>query len=56
MRKNIVPNYLLRKPLFPGSSCFPISPSPTTNKKIIGLPSSPRDQLNLILKLVGKPT
>ena len=44
-----------RQPLFEGQSCFPLYPS-RTKRKVGGYPSSPRDQMNLILKTLGKPT
>lgn len=41
----------LRQALFPGSSCFPLSPA------IRGVPSIDRgDQLNIIVSNIGKPT
>ena len=44
-----------RQPLFPGHSCFPLSPNIYSKRKVAKLPSSPRDQMNLILKTIGKP-
>ncbi len=47
-----------RKPLFPGKSCFPLSPPrdqtsiPRTNH---GYPVDSRDQLNLIFDVIGTP-
>ncbi len=48
-----------RKPLFPGKSCFPLSPPkdqtslPRTNH---GYPVDSRDQLNLIFDVIGTPS
>jgi len=49
------PDYRNRKALFPGSSCFPLSPSEQPTAYIAGLPVSPRDQLNMILSVRGTP-
>lgn len=52
-------NPLDRKPLFPGKSCFPLSPPkdqtslPKTNH---GYPVDSRDQLNLIFDVIGTPS
>lgn len=45
-----------RAPLFPGTSCFPLSPD--SNAKIIqcGFPVSQMDQLIVITKVLGFPT
>lgn len=50
------PDYRNRKPLFPGASCFPLSPSEQPTTLIAGLPVSPRDQLNHILSIHGNPS
>lgn len=49
-------NALDRAPLFPGQSCFPLSPD--SNAKIIkcGFPVSQMDQLIVITKVLGYPT
>jgi len=49
-------NYKNRHPLFPGTSCFPVSPSHSPTMRIAGLPVSPRDQLNVIFDVKGTPT
>ena len=49
------PDYRNRKALFPGASCFPLSPSDKPTTYIAGLPVSPRDQLNVILNVRGTP-
>jgi mitogen-activated protein kinase 1/3 len=49
MMKEHVPNSLNRKPIFPGKSCFPLSPDKSgrsTNRN--GYPSSSTDQLYVI--------
>jgi mitogen-activated protein kinase 1/3 len=47
-----------RKPLFPGKSCFPLSP-PKDQSRIIksnhGYPVDSRDQLNVIFEVIGAP-
>ncbi len=54
MMKEHAPTYLDRKPLFPGSSCFPLSPDHKAEKKH-GFPHSSTDQLNVIFDIVGTP-
>ncbi len=49
------PDYHNRTALFPGSSCFPLSPSAEPTSYIAGLPVSPRDQFNVILSVRGSP-
>jgi len=55
MIKEHAPTYLDRKPLFPGSSCFPLSPDHKAEKKH-GFPHSSTDQLNVIFDIVGTPS
>ncbi len=55
MMKVNEPNYRNRKALFPGTSCFPVSPTNKPTMKICGLPVSPQDQLNMILETKGTP-
>jgi mitogen-activated protein kinase 1/3 len=43
MMKENVPNCLERKPLFPGNSCFPLSPDSNPNLKRNGFPVSTND-------------
>jgi mitogen-activated protein kinase 1/3 len=40
MKKENAPTYLDRGPLFPGRSCFPLSPDMNTQKIRAGYPSS----------------
>jgi len=47
-----------RKPLFPGKSCFPLSPpkdQSTLIKTNHGYPVDSRDQLNVIFEVIGTP-
>eukprot|EP00826_Nyctotherus_ovalis_P055021 TRINITY_DN7277_c0_g3_i6.p1 TRINITY_DN7277_c0_g3~~TRINITY_DN7277_c0_g3_i6.p1 ORF type:complete len:429 (+),score=128.28 TRINITY_DN7277_c0_g3_i6:272-1558(+) len=44
-----------RSVLFPGKSCFPLSPSENPTAKVIGMPTSPQDQLRTILAVFGQP-
>ena len=45
-----------RKPLFPGASCFPVSPSHNPTMRIAGLPVDKHDQLGVILDIKGTPS
>lgn len=54
MIKENAPTYLDRKPLFPGNSCFPLSPDHKAEKKH-GFPHSSADQLNVIFDVIGTP-
>ena len=56
MLKNNVSDYRNRQALFPGTSCFPLSPSKKPTAVIEQMPVSPRDQLNVILGTLGSPT
>ncbi len=55
MVKDNLPDYKSRRALFPGASCFPLSPSHNPTMNIAGLPISPRDQLNVIVGTKGTP-
>lgn len=44
-----------RSALFPGNSCFPLSPSENPTEKTLGMPTSPQDQLKIILAAFGQP-
>ena len=52
IRENL-PQYIERTPLFPGKSCFPLSPDLSTNEMKAGYPCSEFDQLSLIFQIVG---
>jgi len=57
MMKENAPTFLDRKPLFPGKSCFPLSPDKSGSsgaKK--GFPSVSGDQLAIIFEVIGTPT
>ncbi|CAH0485208.1 unnamed protein product [Peronospora farinosa] len=49
MQKSSVSSHYQREPLFPGVSCFPLSPGAGQ----IALPQDSRDQLNTILDVLG---
>ena len=55
MMKENAPTYLDRKPLFPGKSCFPLSPNNKLTEKRKGFPFSSTDQLNIIFQKLGTP-
>jgi mitogen-activated protein kinase 1/3 len=48
MMKENAPTYLDRRPLFPGKSCFPLSPDKKPTEKRHGFPVSNSDQLSVI--------
>jgi mitogen-activated protein kinase 1/3 len=56
MIKENAPTFLDRKPLFPGKSCFPLSPASDITEKRKGFPSSSNDQLSIIFDVIGTPT
>jgi len=56
MMKENAPTYLDRKPLFPGKSCFPLSPNNKLTEKRKGFPFSSTDQLYIIFQKLGTPT
>lgn len=56
MMKESAPTYLDRKPLFPGKSCFPLSPDKNAKEERKGFPFSKNDQLAVIFEVVGTPT
>ncbi|CAG9312793.1 unnamed protein product [Blepharisma stoltei] len=51
-----ISQYLERAPLFPGKSCFPLSPDPSATNQRGGYPSSNNDQLNMIFRIIGTPS
>lgn len=55
MMKENAPTYLDRKPLFPGKSCFPLSPDKKPGEKRHGFPFSNQDQLSVIFQVLGTP-
>jgi mitogen-activated protein kinase 1/3 len=44
-----------RKPLFPGKSCFPLSPDKKIVERKNGFPLSANDQLSVIFGVIGTP-
>jgi mitogen-activated protein kinase 1/3 len=56
MMKESAPTYLDRKPLFPGKSCFPLSPDKHVKEERHGFPFSKNDQLAVIFEVIGTPT
>ena len=55
MREN-APTFMDRQPLFPGKSCFPLSPAKQPTEQRKGFPFSSNDQLGLIFAVIGTPT
>lgn len=55
LREN-APTFMDRSPLFPGNSCFPLSPDHKTKNRRAGFPSSNSDQLNVIFEVIGTPS
>lgn len=55
MVKDNTPDPRNRKALFPGTSCFPLSPSKKPTMDVAGFPISPRDQLKVIVDFKGTP-
>lgn len=56
MMKENIPNYLDRTPIFPGSSCFPLSPDQKHSADYKFHTRGNRDQLNMIFNVLGTPT
>lgn len=55
MMKESAPTYLERRPLFPGKSCFPLSPDKHIKEERSGFPFSKNDQLAVIFQVIGTP-
>lgn len=55
MMKESAPTYLERRPLFPGKSCFPLSPDKHVKEERSGFPFSKNDQLAVIFQIIGSP-
>lgn len=55
MMKESAATYLDRKPLFPGKSCFPLSPDKSLQQEKNGFPYAKDDQLALIFSVIGTP-
>ena len=58
MMKENAPTFMERTPLFPGKSCFPLSPPGKNIVKIneYGFPNEKADQLNVIFDVIGSPS
>ena len=57
MIKENSPTFMERTPLFPGKSCFPLSPPGKNTVKVneYGFPNEKADQLNVIFDVIGSP-
>lgn len=55
MMKENAPTFMDRKPLFPGKSCFPLSPAKGSQEQRKGFPFSSNDQLAVIFAFIGTP-
>ena len=55
MQQENAPTFLDRRPLFPGTSCFPLSPDLSSNITRGGFPSTNSDQLSYIFDIIGTP-
>ena len=56
MMKENAPTFMDRKPLFPGKSCFPLSPSDEPSQEMEkGFPHLSTDQLSIIFATIGVP-
>jgi mitogen-activated protein kinase 1/3 len=57
MMKENAPTFMDRTPLFPGKSCFPLSPPGSKKVKVneFGFPNEKADQLNVIFDVIGSP-
>ena len=56
MMKEHAPTFMDRTPLFPGKSCFPLSPAKDPTEQRKGFPFSSTDQLAVIFAVIGAPT
>lgn len=56
MMKASAPTYMDRRPLFPGKSCFPLSPDRHARIQANGFPVAKDDQLAVIFEMLGTPT
>ena len=55
MMKENAPTFMDRQPLFPGKSCFPLSPAKDPIESRKGFPFSSSDQLAVIFSVIGTP-
>jgi mitogen-activated protein kinase 1/3 len=56
MMKASAPTYMDRRPLFPGKSCFPLSPDRHARIQANGFPVAKDDQLAVIFEMLGTPS
>ena len=56
MMKESAATYVDRKPLFPGRSCFPLSPDSSAKQDKHGFPINKNDQLSIIFQVIGTPS
>ena len=56
MMKENAPTFMDRQPLFPGKSCFPLSPAKDPQEQRKGFPFSSTDQLAVIFAVIGAPS
>ena len=56
MMKTKSSTFMERKPLFPGKSCFPLSPAKDLTESRNGFPYSTNDQLAVIFNVIGTPS
>ena len=56
MMKTNSATFVDRKPLFPGKSCFPLSPAKDLSEQRNGFPFNTNDQLAVIFNVIGTPT
>lgn len=56
MLKENAATFLDRCPLFPGQSCFPLSPESSGKVNKSGFPTSDQDQINMIFQILGTPS
>ena len=55
MMKENASTFMERQPLFPGKSCFPLSPAKDPQEQRKGFPFSSSDQLAVIFGVIGTP-
>lgn len=55
MIRDNAPYYVERGPIFPGKSCFPLSPDVGITSLRNGYPANDNDQLNVIMEILGTP-
>ena len=55
MIRDNAPYYIERGPIFPGKSCFPLSPDIENSSFRRGYPTCEEDQLSVIMEIIGTP-